>query len=296
MTPLTSAALRRWARNEVMTYRRLRALGFSKEAIRASVKREHLFPAHRGIYFLNANPSQLSRWTAAVARCGPDALLSHGPATALWSLIPHWYGPPHVTVPRGNRRPPKGIVVHWTTRPDAGAIRSDVPVTSLHRTLDDFARAADARALKAALRQAEYHHAVDLAALADVARSARLRALLRTYVAGQGRTDSELEADFYELIATRTPLPRPALQRDVPGGRADFVWAERMLIVEVDGYGAHRGRIAYREDRLRDRRQRREGWLPLRYTWEDVALTPDEVADDVLSAWSSRSTLSMTKS
>ncbi|MEJ7893422.1 MAG: DUF559 domain-containing protein [Solirubrobacteraceae bacterium] len=268
----------------------------TRHAIAASVAREHLFPAHRGVFFLDADPSQLSRWTAAVARCGPDPLLSDGPAAAAWTLIGRWHGPPHVTVPRGGTRSPKGIVIHWTIRPDEGSVRDGIPVTSLYRTLDDFARTADPKAVKAALRRAEYHHAVDLSAVAAAATSARLKTVLRPYIAGQGKTDSELEADFYELIATRTPLPRPELQRDVPGGRADFVWAERRLIVEVDGYDAHKGRIAYRDDRARDRRQRRADWLPLRYTWEDVALTPAEVAEDVVSAWSSRSTLSMTKS
>ena len=118
--------------------------------------------------------------------------------------------------------------------------------------------------------------------------------MLRAYVPGQGRTDSALEADFFELIATRTPLPRPAVQRPTPGGRADFVWRELGLVAEVDGYGAHRGRIAFREDRLRDRRNLRAGLTTLRFTWEDVQLTPAAVADDLVSAASSRSTVSST--
>lgn len=296
MTPLTAADLRRWARNGVITTRRIRALGFSQDAIRASVAREHLFPAHPGVFFLNANPSQLSIWMAAVTRCGPRALLSHGPAAALWRLIARWHGPPHVTVPRGGAKSGGGLMVHWTTRPDEGAIRQGIPVTSLNRTLDDYARIATPTAIKAALRRAEYHHDIDLPSLDAVATSANLKRVLHAYVPGQGRTDSELEADFFELIAKRTPLPPPERQRNAPGGRVDFLWREQMIIVEVDGYDAHKGRIAYRDDRARDRRQRREGWLPLRYTWEDVALEPDEVAEDVMSAWSSRSIEAMTKS
>jgi very-short-patch-repair endonuclease len=145
------------------------------------------------------------------------------------------------------------------------------------------------------LRQAEYHHRIDLAALRADARSRNLRRVLDLYVPGQGRTDSELEADFYELVARRTPLPRPELQHRTPGGRADFVWEDRRLIAEVDGYDAHRGRVAFREDRARDRENARRGYETLRFTWEDVQLTPEAVAEDLTSAESRRSRLSSTK-
>ncbi len=150
-------------------------------------------------------------------------------------------------------------------------------------------------AIKSLLRQAEYHHALDLARLEDDARSRRLRAVLKLYVPGQGMTDSELEADFYEL-AHRAGLPKPLLQGHVPGGRADFVFEALRLIVEVDGYDAHRGRIAFREDRARDRANTRRGYETLRFTWEDVQWAADAVVADLESAASRLSTVSSTKS
>lgn len=280
----------------MITARRLRALGLTRAEIRTLVRREHLHPAHEGVFFLNANPDRRAIWTAATARCAPDGLLSHASAAALWKLIDRDDGWPHVTVPRGRRAQQRGIRMHWTTRALDRAWVHGIPVTTLARTLDDLARTATDAAIKRALRQAEYHHAIDLASVAAQATSARLRSVLRAYVPGQGRTDSELEADFVEVVATRTPLPRPALQRETAGGRADFVWSELGLIAEVDGYDAHRGRIAFREDRLRDRRNLRAGLTTLRFTWEDVQLTPAAVAEDLLSAASSRSTVSSTRS
>ena len=296
MATRTAAELRGWARNEVITDRRLKALGFTRGEVRSLVRRELLFPGHLGVYFLSATPTRQAVWTAAVARCGAAALLSHGSAAALWRVATDDGGWPHVTVPRGGPRNVEGIRIHWTTRTPDPAARDLIPVTTLPRTLDDFARTATDHAVKRALRQAEHHHALDLAVPDDQATSRRLKQVLKGYVRGQGKTDSELEADFFELVATRTTLPRPELQRRTPGGRADFVWPQLGLIAEVDGYDAHRGRIAFRDDRARDRRNLRAGMLTLRFTWEDVQLTPAGVAADLESAASSRSMPSSTAS
>ena len=295
MTAVTSSDLRAWARNDVITWRRFEALGISRAAVRSLVRRELLFPAHRGVWFLSANPTHLARYTAATARCAPTGLLCHGAAAHLWDLIPRWHGPPHVTVPKHKMRRPDGIVLHHTTRPTARATRHDIPATTLTRTLDDYTRHASPHEIKRALRQAEYHHALDLAALDAQTRNARLRSVLRGYVPGQGKTDSELEADFYELAA-RAGLPRPVLQHRTPGGRADFLFAELRLLVEVDGYAAHRGRIAFREDRARDRANQLAGLTTVRYTWEDVTLEPDALAEELASIASSLSTAASTKS
>ena len=68
-------------------------------------------------------------------------------------------------------------------------------------------------------------------------------------MAGQGHTDSPAEALFLEICA-RSTLPPPERQRRTSGGRVDFLWPSLGLIVEVDGYDAHRGLIAFRDDRL----------------------------------------------
>ncbi len=279
----------------MITARRLRALGHTREEIVASLNREHLFPAHRGIFFLTANPTRLARYTAATARCAPDGLTSHGPAVELWDLIPVWYGPPHVTVPRGRMREPKGIKLHWTTRPTERDKRYGVPVTTLYRTLDDYARVATPDQLKRVLRRAEYHHDIDLPLLSDQAVCAKLRTALATYVTGQGLTDSELEALFYEL-AHRAGLPKPILQHRTPGGRADFFFPDLDLLVEVDGYDAHRGRIAFRDDRARDRLNLIDGRTTVRYTWADVELDGDAVVAELVRLASSLSTAASTKS
>jgi very-short-patch-repair endonuclease len=122
---------------------------------------------------------------------------------------------------------------------------------------------------------------VDLAAPYDDATSAQLKRVLETYVAGRGLTDSELEALFFDLVATRTTLPTPQTQRTKPGGRVDFFWPQFNLIAEVDGWDSHRGKVAFHEDRRRDRANKRRGLDTVRFTWDDVVLTPREVAADL---------------
>lgn len=267
-------------------------MGWTRGEIRSLERRELLFRAHAGVFFLSAHPSRLSVWTAAVARCGDAALLSHFSAAALWKLAKADDGWPHVTVPRDSVKKVMEIRLHETTRSTVRVVRDRVPVTSLQRTIEDCSRTMTPPAIKAMLRQAEYHHTLDLTTLAG---PRRLREVLRTYVPGQGRTDSELEADFYELAA-RAGLPAPILQCHIPGGRADFLFPSLRLIVEVDGYRAHRGRIAFRDDRARDRENRRRGYDTLRFTWEDVQFAADAVVADLESEASRASTVSSTKS
>lgn len=257
----------------------MQAVGWTRDQVRSLVRRELLFSAHAGVFFLSADPSRLAVWTAAVARCGIAALLSHWSAAALWRLIERDYGWPHVTVPRDSMRKVKGIRLHETTRATERCERSLVPVTSLTRTIENCSMTMTPQAIKRMLRQAEYHHSLELSLLADT-RSRKLKEVLRLYVPGQGKTESELEAAFFEL-SHRAGLPTPLLQRPIPGGRADFTYESLQLIVEVDGYDPHRGRIAFREDRTRDRANLARGYLTLRFTWEDVMKAPETVIADL---------------
>jgi very-short-patch-repair endonuclease len=67
-------------------------------------------------------------------------------------------------------------------------------------------------------------------------------------------------------------------------GRADFVWLEAMLVVEIDGYEYHREYGPFRDDRRRDRAMRLAGWLVLRFTSADLTEQPDVVIAQVTEA------------
>ena len=66
-------------------------------------------------------------------------------------------------------------------------------------------------------------------------------------------TRSKLERRFLALCR-RHRLPIPEVNARVDRFEVDFFWPYPKLIVETDGYGSHRGRSAFEEDRARDLR------------------------------------------
>ncbi len=271
--------------HDVVTLEQLLDEGVTQRGLRTMLAREHVFRRHPGVFLVSDRPDHKALAFAAVTHCGDDALVSFWSAVWLWDLTDQEpEGFPFVTVP-AHRMTHKAeeIQVKRTRRPDAGWTRDGIPVTSLHRTIDDVARTAPSSSLKAILGRAERKHALELDALYADATSAMLKRTLETYVAGRGLTDSELEARFLDIVV-RAGLPRPQMQRRKAGGRVDFIWPDLRLIVEVDGWDSHRGRVAFTEDRRRDREHWRQGFQTLRYTWSDVTLNPAEVAADLLLA------------
>lgn len=285
MSPPSRHTLLSWATHDVLTLEALRAHRVSEEEIRTLLRRDHLFRQHYGVFLVTDRPSYKTRCFAAVTHCGDDGQVSFFSGAYLWDVgegEPE--GWPSVTV-HAHRMTHKAasIRVHRSRRPDTGSTRDGIPVTTLERTIDDCARTMTIPALKRMIGRAERNHAVDLGLLFEKASSRKLRSVLATYVAGRGLTDSELEARFYEIVI-RAGLPKPQKQRRRAGGRVDFVWPELGLIVEVDGWDSHRGRVAFQEDRTRDRENWRAGLQTLRFTWSDVVLTPTDVIADLLLA------------
>ena len=52
-------------------------------------------------------------------------------------------------------------------------------------------------------------------------------------------------------------------------------------MVETDGYRYHATRQARRRDNRRDRQLTALGWRPVRFTYEEIAFEPAEVANEV---------------
>jgi very-short-patch-repair endonuclease len=64
----------------------------------------------------------------------------------------------------------------------------------------------------------------------------------------------------------------------------DFLWRERRLAVETDGYGAHRGRQAFEDDRERELALGMLGMRLRRFSDRQVGGRPAEVAAAVRAA------------
>jgi very-short-patch-repair endonuclease len=247
----------------IVSRRQLLEVGLGESAITRRVEVGRLYRIHRGVYAVgHCAISQHGQWQAAVLACGDGAAVSDQSAAALWGLLSATRGPVHVTVPSaGGRKRQQGIRLHRRVSllPEYVTRHRGIPVTTPARTVDDLRRAVSAAELRRAIRQAEM---LGLS-LGEESRS--------------DRTRSDLERDFLRLCR-RHGLPTPEVNVRVGRHLADFLWRDRRLIVETDGYRYHRGRQAFEDDRARDLRLRALGFEVLRLSYRQVSDEPAAVA------------------
>ena len=269
----------------VVTRGQLRMLGYGPEAIRHRLATGRLHRLWPGVYIAGRpRLTQHGHWMGAVLACGPEAVLSHRTAAALWGLVSIGGGPiDEVSVPKHVRRRPSGIVVHrrFNLAPDDLAVRHGIPVTSPVCTLIDLASALGGDELEAVVNAADR---LDLAD-PDQLRAALDRAPPRAGVGILRRlldrltftlTDSALERRFLPL-ARRAGLPPPLTRQVVNGYQVDFWWPALGLVVETDGLRYHRTPAQQARDRLRDQAHTTAGLTHLRFTHAQVAYQPDQV-------------------
>lgn len=188
--------------------------------------------------------------------CGPDALLSHHAAAALWDLRGTPSGPIDVTAPAVRRH--SGIRSH-VSHPNPQLIRTTVdaiPVTNLERTILDQAPSLDPQRLRTTLEQVQHRGLLRPERFQTHTGHRGLRpvsAALATLTDEAPWTQSGLERRFLELVRA-AGLPEPQSNVTVAGFVVDFYWAQQRLIVEVDGYGHQRSRSAFEADRRKDLR------------------------------------------
>jgi very-short-patch-repair endonuclease len=228
-----------------------------------------------------------------VLACGPEAVLSHASAAALWAIAALACERIEVSVP-GNRCPrPAGVLVHRRSnlrRCDL-ARRDGIPVTSAACTLIDLAPRLRLSALEAAVNEADRLDLVDPERLRRFATCAPRRPGLPAVRAVLDRrtfalTDSELERRFRRPVRA-AGLPQPLTQAWLNGFRVDFHWPDLGLVVETDALRYHRTPGRQAADRARDQVHAAAGLTCLRFTHAQVCYEPGRVAS-VLAAVISR--------
>ena len=258
------------------------ALGLGDSAVRKRARAGRLHRIYRAVYALTP-PSLLSlkgRYRAAVLACGPGAVLSHRSAADLHGLRKDARAAIDVMVPPTGQRRLKGIDVHRsvTLTPADITIVDGIPVTTVARTALDLAAVVRRRSVERALDQAEILEVFDLTALIDQLNrnpyhpgAPILKAILAEHTAGATVTWSHLEELCLEVTRAAGVDP-PELNAYVDPGdgepppRCDFVWRAQRVVVEADGFGSHKSRQAFEDDRRRDQRLTRVGWRPVRVT------------------------------
>jgi very-short-patch-repair endonuclease len=275
-TDATIAALA-GAQHGVVARRQLLQAGLTAREIQRRTESARLHAIYRGVYAVGHRVLTLEgRWMAATLACGPNAALSHTTAAAARDLR-RADSAIHVTVPgRGGRQAPRGITLHRspTLTPTQITIHGGIPVTTVARTITDLARTVTDTELERIVYEADKRGLVDFRDL-RAARSASLQAVLRAY--DPAPTRSELERRFLRLCRDHG-IDRPEVNVYIDDYLVDFVWRDRQLIVEVDGYEYHRSPKKFASDREQDINLGVKGWTTRRFTWGQVTTRAKWVA------------------
>ena len=266
------------AQHGVVARAQLLVRGFTAREIDRRQAAGRLHAVHRGVYAVGHRVLTVEgRWMAAVLAAGRGAVLSHASAAMAWDLRRTSSGLIQVTVPgdAGRKRRP-GLKLHRSrtlTRDQTTTLRG-IPITTPARTIIDLARTLKDRPLEHLIDLADQRGLIDFNDL-RAANSASLQAVLETY--DPAPTRSEMEERFLRLCDNHG-IPRPQTNTRIEGVEVDFVWHDRRLVVEVDGYAYHRAPSAFEADRERDVILSVAGWRVLRFTWRQITRRASWVA------------------
>jgi hypothetical protein len=269
----------------------LRAAGLDGSAVSRRRARGNLHRVHPGVYaYGHATLSREGRWLAAVYAGGEGAALSHISTTVLILGVHRFPEPlPEVLVPR-RHRPVPGVVIRSCRCLDARDVTTchGIPTTTIARMLVDLSDVLTPHQLVYVIKEAAYRKRFDL----DATRRAMARAngrrnlhvlerALELYLHGSGGTKSPHEDAFLALLPAT--FAEPLVNTRLAGFEVDFLWPERLLVVEIDG-GGHERPTARRKDALEDRVLRAAGYRVLRFTDADLERRPADVIAGLAAA------------
>jgi very-short-patch-repair endonuclease len=270
----------------VVSRRQLLDRGLGRLAIDRRIGQGRLRVVHQGVYAVgHPHLTTDGRWMAAALACGPDAVLSHRAAAALWLL--RRSSRIDVIAPTARRRPALTLHRNLVAEDEVTEVRG-IPVTTVPRTLLDLAAVLPAHQVERAINEAEIQRLTDPLSLPALLARYPGRRGVRTLraILGEGtrRTRSELEARFLAFLR-RAGLPLPEANAHLLVGGAliecDCVWRDRRLVVELDGHATHGTAAAFERDRARDRSLHVHGWRTVRVTWRQLSDEPEALAVDL---------------
>ncbi len=249
------------------------------------IQSRHLNVIHRGVYAVgHRRVNQRGHWLAAVLACGEGAVLSHLSAAALWGLASQ-RGPVDVT---GSGHPGRtGIGLHRAhIHPEERAVRDRIPVTSVARTLFDYAETVDFGRLEKAWEEADRLNLLQLAAVERVCERGHGRHALRPTrrLLAEARAPytkrSPLENRFAAFCRAHR-IPPPATNVDVLGHEVDALWPQARLVIELDSWKHHSHRAAFERDRTRDPKLLLAGYRTVRVTSRRLDKEAAELAAEI---------------
>jgi very-short-patch-repair endonuclease len=271
------------AQHGVVSREQLLAYGFTSHGIVHRLEKGRLHRVTPGVYAVGRPElTQHGRWMAAVLSCGPDAVLSHSSAAALWGIRPARGAGTEITVPAGRtpRRP--GLTVHRRAAFESTECHG-IPVTTAACTLVDLSARLPRNEIEALVNEATLRKLTDPEALgAEIAGLSPRPGLtkLRTTLDRLAitLTRSELERSFFRIVRA-AGLPLPESNTHMNGFEVDFLWREQKVVVEADSLTFHRTPAQQTRDRRRDHAHAIAGFLPLRFTHSQITYEPGYVRE-----------------
>lgn len=269
-----------------------REAGLGQDAVDRRVAGGRWERLHPGVYLAGDHPyTDEVRLRAAVLWAGRDAVV-HGICAAWWhDLGPRLPDTVELTVPRRRnpgRRPGVSVRRRDLCSPDLVGVR-DVWVTDVPLTV-----------LEAAIALGS-----DGAALLDGALQRRVRfpAVYRAHCRNLGRRGSAAASRLLTVAADRAASHAERLLAGllraagltgwepnyaVRGYLIDVAFPAQRVAIEVDGWAWHMTPDRFVRDRQRQNAVVNLGWTVLRFTWHDLAGSPEQVVAEIRAALRSR--------
>lgn len=267
----------------------LDALGVPPTQVRNWVRRGLIDKIAPGVWRIaGTTVSWEQRLKTGLLSLGPTALVSHEAAAQLHGFERTPPDTVEFLIPVSARNRRLSERVHTTAlwhRTDRVTV-DEWPVTSATRTVLDIAMLRPGRrrleaAIESAVRSRASSPVVLRRRLATLRGRGRWGCALVDDLLTDAGGESVLERRFLALVR-RAGLPRPTTQYRISDrgrtiARADFVWPEFRIVVEVSGALGHstpteRTKDAHRRNELLDL-----GWTVYEYTWHDVEHQPSYV-------------------
>jgi hypothetical protein len=264
--------------NGNITRRQSHELGLDGNAIDYRVRVGRLYRVFRGVYSVGRPaiaPQQ--RAAAAVLACGPGAALSHSSAMTLWGYWRQWDKTLEVTVV-GDRRT-KGIRVHRSTTLRRRDITTQLGIraTTPARTILDMSPRLNDKSLRRLVKNAlnspwlTEDHLAEMLARHPTAPGARRIAKL---IGRDGTPERAGWEDEFPAFCAKHGLPAPIMGQPFRGYILDALFPAEKVIVELDGWDFHKGKIAFEDDRERDAEMLAHSHVTVRMTWDRIHERP----------------------
>jgi very-short-patch-repair endonuclease len=277
----------------VVARRQLLAAGLTRHQIGERLRNGRLHQLHRGVYLVGHKvPPPYAREMAALLACGPSAVLSHRTAASLWNLLPYPApGDVSIMVPPAQNATRPNLEIHRARiAPRDLRPRHRLALTSPPRTILDLAASYEERDLEHLVADANYRGlASDAEMRSELDRNRgkpgtkTLRKIL-DLSGGPRRTRSPAERRMLALLR-RSGMTGFETNARIHGYEVDFLWRDHGLAMEIDGYDAHSGRVAFERDRLKSATLNAHGIAVMPVTGRQIRDDPDGVLARLLGAF-----------